>query len=49
MASIKLVVIDNPGANHLKVLDTLPASINVVVSIQARRVAGICARSRRHP
>jgi phosphoglycerate dehydrogenase-like enzyme len=35
MASIKLVVIDKPGANHLKVLDTLPASINVVVSIQA--------------
>jgi phosphoglycerate dehydrogenase-like enzyme len=28
------VVIDKPGANHLKVLDTLPASINVVVSTQ---------------
>ena len=35
MASIKLVVIDKPGADHLKVLDTLPESISVDVSNQA--------------
>ena len=34
MPSTNLVVIDNPGANHLKVLDTLPPTINVVVSNQ---------------
>jgi len=32
---LKLVVIDKPGASHLKVLDTLPTSIVVVVSNQA--------------
>jgi len=31
---MKLVVIDNPGANHLKVLDALPPSVKVVVSNQ---------------
>jgi phosphoglycerate dehydrogenase-like enzyme len=35
MTPIKLVVIDKPGGNHLKVLDTLPASIHVLVSNQA--------------
>ncbi len=35
MTPIKLVVIDKPGASHLKVLDALPASVNVVVSNQA--------------
>lgn len=35
MAAIKLVVIDKPGANHLKVLDALPATVSVVVSNQA--------------
>ena len=35
MTPLKVLVIDKPGANHLKVLDTLPASVNVVVSIQA--------------
>ncbi len=35
MASIKLVVIDKPGADHLRVLDTLPESIRVDVSNQA--------------
>ncbi len=34
MTPLKLVVIDNPGASHLKVLDTLPSSIGVVVSNQ---------------
>jgi phosphoglycerate dehydrogenase-like enzyme len=34
MAPIKLVVIDKPGASHLKVLDTLPSSVHVVVSAQ---------------
>ena len=34
MAPVQVVVIDNPGANHLKVLDTLPASVQVVVSNQ---------------
>ena len=34
MTPIKLVVIDKPGANHLKVLDALPSSVNVVVSNQ---------------
>ena len=29
------MVIDKPGADHLKVLDALPASVNVVVSTQA--------------
>ena len=32
MTAIKVVVIDKPGASHLKVLDTLRASIDVVVS-----------------
>lgn len=32
MSPLKLVVIDKPGANHLKVLDTLQAPLNVVVS-----------------
>jgi phosphoglycerate dehydrogenase-like enzyme len=36
MNPMKIVVIDNPGGNHLKVLDTLPSSIDVVVSNQAR-------------
>jgi phosphoglycerate dehydrogenase-like enzyme len=35
MSPIKLVVIDKPGANHLKVLDTFQAPINVVVSNEA--------------
>ena len=35
MTPSKVVVIDKPGASHLKVLDTLPASVNVVVSVQA--------------
>ena len=34
MPPTNLVVIDNPGANHLKVLGTLPPNINVVVSNQ---------------
>jgi phosphoglycerate dehydrogenase-like enzyme len=34
-APIKLVVIDKPGASHLKVLDSLAPSIDVVVSNQA--------------
>ncbi len=34
MTPIKVVVIDKPGASHLKVLDTLPVSIEVVVSNQ---------------
>ena len=34
MTPIKVVVIDKPGASHLKVLDTLRASIDVVVSNQ---------------
>lgn len=32
---MKLLVIDQPGANHLKVLGALPSSIEVVVSNQA--------------
>jgi phosphoglycerate dehydrogenase-like enzyme len=35
LTPIKLVVIDTPGASHLKVLDTLPPSVAVVVSNQA--------------
>ena len=35
LTSIKLVVIDTPGASHLKVLGTLPPSVAVVVSNQA--------------
>jgi len=35
MTPIKLVVIDEPGASHLRVLDALPAPVNVVVSNQA--------------
>jgi phosphoglycerate dehydrogenase-like enzyme len=35
MNPTKVVVIDKPGANHLKALDTLPASVNVEVSNQA--------------
>jgi len=35
MTSITLAVIDKPGARHLKVLDTLPSSVNVIVSAQA--------------
>src|SRR5579862_9471192 len=35
MTPIKLVVIDTPGAKHLKVLDTLPPAIQVTVSNQA--------------
>ena len=35
MSTIKVLVIDKPGATHLKVLDTLPPSVRVVVSNQA--------------
>lgn len=35
MTPTKVVVIDKPGANHLKVLDTLPPSVKVEVSNQA--------------
>ena len=35
MDPLKVVVIDKPGASHLKALDALPASIQVVVSNQA--------------
>lgn len=32
MTPLKIVIIDKPGSNHLKVLETLPAPISVVVS-----------------
>ena len=35
MTPIKLVVIDKPGSSHLKVLDTLPPSVALIVSNQA--------------
>lgn len=35
MTPITLMVIDNPGASHLKALDALPASVKVVVGNQA--------------
>ena len=44
MTPIKLVVIDKPGANHLKVLDTLPASVNVVVSNQPACCGNLCKK-----
>ncbi len=34
MTPIKLVVIDKPGSSHLKVLDTLPPSVALIVSNQ---------------
>jgi phosphoglycerate dehydrogenase-like enzyme len=34
MTPIKLVAIDKPGASHLKPFDSLPASVNLVVSNQ---------------
>lgn len=34
VTTCKLVVIDQPGASHLKALDSLPASVKVVVSNQ---------------